>query len=207
MKNHELRLVANRFFILVVFQGFALFSQLGFAQKISLSAGAYNIEAESSASTSSTTVTGARKVSLTRLGSYQLGAQFAVSDPFELGVGYSVFYSQTLGGDMGFGPDISLFYFPLNRGAPSINQAFEGTRISYYETLRPFAAFSFHQRQFQSVQTSYSGYGLSVGSEINWVKGRSLVMQFNYQNLMGPNSYTFQFTDFRLGIQWLMGQK
>lgn len=167
-------------------------------QKLGATFGFYDIRAESQGSNGAT-----QSLALQRPGAYQLTAQFRLLDPLEIGVGYSLFYSRIIGGDMGFGPDISLIYFPFAAGGIQSWNEF-GHSLKLQETLRPFIAGSFHQRQFQSVQTSYSGFGLQIGLEWNQNAKWGYLAKLSTQSLTGPNSLGFQFLDLSLGFQLYM---
>jgi hypothetical protein len=167
------------------------------AQKVGASFGYYNIQAESS------NANGTINLDLTRLGSYQLSAHFPMLDDLDLGVGYSIFYSRTFGGDMGFGPDIFVNYFPLSRNGRRVwNES--GIRLFITDTLRPYFGLAFHQRQFQSVQTSYSGFGIQAGLE--WAQSVQWGYHFKFsaQNLIGPSSLSFRFIDLSFGLQYYL---
>lgn len=167
-------------------------------QKLGTTFGFYDIRAESESSTGAT-----QSLALQRPGAYQLNAQFRLLDPLEIGVGYSLFYSRIIGGDMGFGPDISLIYFPFAAGSIQSWNEF-GHSIKLIETLRPFIAGSFHQRQFQSVQTSYSGFGLQMGLEWNQNPKWGYLARVSSQSLTGPSSLSFRFLDLSFGFQLYM---
>ena len=172
-----------------------IFTSMGQAQKISAHFGFYDIRAESQSSSGNTSV-----LALQRPGSYQLQAQFRLLEPLEIGIGYSLFYSKIIAGDMGFGPDISLIYFPKTAGSRQ-TWSQEGLSVKALENWRPFISGSFHQRQFQSIQTSYSGFGLQVGLE--WAQNEQwgYVVKGGAQTLVGPGSLNFRFLDVNAGFQ------
>jgi hypothetical protein len=178
--------------VLCIFLG-----QFAEAQKIGANFGYYDIQARSQ------NMGQIVSLSLARLGNYQLTGQFGVTHFLDLGVGYSIFYSRTLGGDMGFGPDIFLNYFPFSRNG---NQHWSerGIQLSLHETIRPYLGIAFHQRQFQSVQTSYSGFGLQGGLE--WAQSHEWGYHFkaSFQNLIGPSSLNFRFMDISFGLQYYL---
>lgn len=180
---------------------FYLFCLLSFislpvlANKISAQFGFYDIKAQALNSGQTSTT------SLTQLGSYQLSASFSLFDPIEVGAGYSLFYSKTVSGDMGFGPDLFLRYFPFVRGSKTTLEQ-EGVKLKMLEAYRPYVGFSFHQRQFQSVQTSYSGFGLSSGVEWMHDTQWGYLVHLNYQSLVGPDGMNFNFMDLGFGLQW-----
>lgn len=176
----------------------AILPSLAFGQKLGATFGFYDISAQAQSSTGAT-----QSLALQRPGSYQLNAQFRLKEPLEISVGYCIFYSKIIGGDMGFGPDISLIYFPLAAGSSQAWNDFEHS-LKLLETLRPFVAGSFHQRQFQSVQTSYSGFGLQVGLEWSQNQKWGYIAKASSQSLTGPSSLSFRYLDLSLGFQLYM---
>lgn len=175
------------------------FSLLCFApawgQKLNFDFGYYTIEADPSSNTGSSD-----KIKLSGLGSYSLSGEFDLAGPFEIEVGYTVFFSKVVQGDMGFGPDFSLVYFPLNHGSYLKS---ESPQVQYreIEQWRPFADFSFHQRQFQSAQSSFSGFGAGAGLEYQYTTQTSLRAQLRSMSLIGPSSTKFNYTDLLIGLQ------
>lgn len=176
------------FFILLIF------AHPCWGQKVNLDLGFYSIKAV--APSGSTT----GSIDLSSPGAYSLSANFAIRPQIELSPGYTVFYSKIFRGDMGFGPDFYLHYFPVTSGSGlKVSQG----DISYFETehIRPFVSFSFHQRQFQSVQSSYSGFGICLGSELQWTKISSLRTMFRTMSLAGPSGGTMNYMDLLVGYQ------
>lgn len=166
------------------------------AQKLNVDGGFYTINATAPTTSSSTSTS----VNLSSLGVYSLSANFHVLPKIEFSPGYTIFYSKIYRGDMGFGPDFSFYYFPLNSGSgvSTINQ-----QISYWEIekWRPFGGISFHQRQFQSVQSSYSGFGFSGGVELQLNTRTSARALLRSMSLNGPSSAVMTYTDVMLGLQ------
>ena len=88
----------------------------------------------------------------------------AIHDQLEFGVGYSVAMSSVIGGDLAFGFDLGLYYFPVT-SAGAYRTVSDDTKVFFQELWRPFVFGSFNQRQFQSVQSNYAGYSLGAGVE------------------------------------------
>ncbi len=125
-----------------------------FASKFSVSAGAYDITAETTRSDGS----------IRNLGVYQLSFRFPIIRQLELGVGYSVAMSGVVGGDLAFGVDLGLQYYPVT-SAEGITWSSDSASFQMNELWRPYVGLGFHQRQVQAIQTSYAGFGLSLGVE------------------------------------------
>jgi hypothetical protein len=183
-----------------IFAGTTLFWLLFFsgsiwAQKVTLDVGFYSINAVGPSAG------GSGNVSLSTPGAYSLSAGFAIRPQWELSPGYTVFYSKIFQGDMGFGPDFYLHYYPFNAGN---GLKYSEGNISYYEKerWRPFASVSFHQRQFQSVQSSYSGFGFDFGSEFQISKITSTRLMMRMMTLAGPSGGSLTYMDLLLGYQF-----
>jgi hypothetical protein len=175
-----------------------LFSSHAWAQKVNLDFGFYTINAEAPAPAGSTAAPST--VSLSGPGAYSLSGNFEMRPGIEIGVGYTVFYSKFISGDMGFGPDFSLIWFPINEGSGlSLNS--QSVRYFEIQSWRPFVGMSFHQRQFQSVESSYSGFGFNGGIEMQYTNTMSFKGAVRSMSLIGPSKSKFQYTDVLVGIQ------
>lgn len=171
-----------------------LVGSLANAMKLNLDVGYYNINAKSPSGAAST------DVRLSTPGVYSISGNFPILSQLELGVGYSVFFSQMISGDMGFGPDIYLYYFPMGAGS-GYKQSEGSVFYSEIEKLRPFGYISFNQRQFQSVQSSYSGFGFGGGLEYQLDASRALRASLRSMSLVGPSQATFSYFDLLVGLQ------
>jgi hypothetical protein len=98
------------------------------------------------------------------LGLYQFSLRRAVAPQFELSAGFTIYFTQLIKGDSGSGLDLAVYYYPITTAGQSESSA-EGASFSLQETWRPYLAASFNQRNFQSVQTSYTGFGALAGIE------------------------------------------
>ena len=101
---------------------------------------------------------------LNGIGVYSLGYRHPVLSKLEVGIGYSVLMSRGIGGDLSFGFDFSASYFPITQAGP-VEANSPDTTVVIEELWRPYVSVSFHQRQFQSTQTGYAGFGLAAGTE------------------------------------------
>lgn len=168
------------------------------AKKVNVGFGFYSIKADSPSTNSTTPGT---SVSLSGPGAYNLLAKFDIAPTLELGAGYTVFYSKGFSGDMGFGPDISLSWYPLNQGSGiSVSR----NSIDYFEiqSFRPYVGMAFHHRQFQSVESSYSGFGFEAGLEIQKDLESAFVASVRSMPLIGPSKAKFQYMDFIFAYQF-----
>lgn len=169
------------------------FNEPLWASKINIDFGYYTMKAESPS------VAGT-SVSVNSLGSYSLSGNIPLAGNWELGLGYTVFFSKIYKGDMGFGPDFSIFYFPFNAGS-GFEHMDRNVVYSEIEYLRPFAGLSFHQRQFQSIQSSYSGFGIAIGLEYQILRETAVRAQIKNQNLQGPSNTVMKWMELMVGLQ------
>lgn len=137
--------------------------------------------------------------SVDNFGAYQLNFRYAVTHFMEVAIGYSLIASKTFSGDFGFGPDIGLIYFPFTSANP-ISAATENVHYTSYELFKPYLTTAFHQRQYQSIQSSYAGFGFGAGSEVYWKSNMSFKVEIRYLPLGGPDSAISNELDFLGGI-------
>lgn len=135
------------------------------------------------------------------LGSYVATYNYNFFDRVDFSVGYSLFFTKIISGDIGYGPDLGFTYFPFTSSSPIQIQT-DRVLMVYRDTLRPFLNFSFHQRQYQSVEAAYAGFGLGLGAEYHWNSKFDLKGLFRYQLLTGPQQSTGNYMDFLLGVSF-----
>ena len=170
--------------------GLFLLPQLSYSKaKLDVMAGYFSLKAKTKEKTGN----------VDNFGSYQLNFRYAVSHFLELGIGYSLIASKTFSGDFGFGPDIGLVYFPFTSANP-IEASNENVHFQSYELFKPYLAAAFHQRQYQSIQSSYAGFGFTVGSELYWKRNMSFKGEVRYLPLGGPDSAVSDELDLLFGI-------
>jgi hypothetical protein len=122
---------------------------------------------------------------LGNFGLYRAAFRLEFVESWEFGVAYSLYVVGTESPDLGFGPDLSIRYFPLT-GASARRVETDTAQVVSYEILRPYVAATFSQRQFQSIQSSYAGGGLTLGSEIVLDRKFYVVGEGSYSRLKGP---------------------
>lgn len=133
------------------------------------------------------------------IGAYRIGYRRSISPRVDLGLGYNLLYSSIVGGDAAFGLDVGLTYFPFGLSGMETYER-NGQRLVLQPDFRPFVGFSFNQRNVQSVQTSYSGFGIAVGAEKTWNGSTSLTTTLRYNTLSGSKSATATIIDFLVGL-------
>jgi opacity protein-like surface antigen len=157
--------------------------------KLELSSGGYALSA----------TTAKRSGSLAGLGIYRIGYSYGFGNQFEFQLGYTLFMSDIITGDLGFGPDLGVLYYPVtDTGIRNI--VTENVQLSVEDVVRPFVSLGFHQRQFQSVESSYAGFSVGAGAEYGWSQDFSLKGQVRYLLLNGPSNATANQLDLLFGI-------
>lgn len=138
------------------------------------------------------------QVSKKNIGTYDLDYRYPVNDYLEMGFGYSLLMTNTFGGDMSFGPNIELLTYPLTTPG-KVSYYSEKASLEIFEKIRPYAGVSFHQRQFESIQSSYAGFGFIAGTEYWLTSKYGIKAQFRMISLSGPQSSSASQTDVSLG--------
>jgi hypothetical protein len=105
--------------------------------KLDMSFGGYSLSAKSPQ--------GEGRVS--GLGSYSATYHYGFFDKLDFSVGYSLFFSGIITGDMGFGPDLGFTYYPISYSGATILKT-ERTYLFVKDIWRPLINVSFNQRQF-----------------------------------------------------------
>lgn len=178
----------------IVAAAVVLQAPMAHATKLNFDLGFFSINATPPANS------GLNNISLAAPGVYSLSGSFEVQPSIEVSVGYSILFSKTFTGDMGFGPDVMLNYFPFTR-ASGFQAGTETAQYSEIEKLRPYVMVGFHQRQFQSAQSAFSGFGFGAGSEYQWDEKLSLRVSVRMMNLLGPSEAKFNYFDANVGVQ------
>jgi hypothetical protein len=179
-----------KFFFLL---GLCFFSDGVLARgKLDVSVGFFSLQA--------TTARGTSTVS--SLGSYQLAYRTPVFVKVELLVGYSMIMSKIYTGDLGFGPDLGVVYFPFTAAYP-LEAKSENVTFRTSELYKPYVGSAFHQRQYQSSQSTYAGFSGFVGSEYYLMDKVSLKGELRFIKLTGPSQGTATEMDVLFGTSIL----
>ncbi|MFK8139285.1 MAG: hypothetical protein AB8E15_13075 [Bdellovibrionales bacterium] len=153
-----------------------LLSTQAFAGKMDLGFGFYSLEAKTSSASGSSA----------NLGLYRANYAMDLTRNLDFNVGYTLIMSNIVGGDLGYGFDFGVSWYPLGPSAP-IMGGVEGLFVKIEPTYRPFVELSFHQRQFQSVQSSYAGFGIALGAERDFTDSYDLKASARFISLDGPS--------------------
>jgi hypothetical protein len=171
--------------LLIIF----LISSKVFAHKLNLSAGYYSYSAKTSSGTSS----------ISGPSSFSFRYSHSVIPKFELSVGYTLNTEKITGGDISYGADVGGLFYPLSEAQ---TKEFNSTRLfaQSFSQWRPKLGMFFHQRQFQSVRTSYAGFGFLGGTEWHWRDNFFLEGNIRYIALNGPNKSEANITEILIGL-------
>ncbi len=129
------------------------------------------------------------EANLSNWGAYSFEYMIPFYDQLEFHFGYTVNMANGIGGDIAYGLDLGVTYYPFSRTSNIYFQR-PDFNLTILEQWRPFIGLSFHQRQFQSIRTSYAGFGITGGSEYAMWKRTSLVGSLRILSLSGPESST-----------------
>lgn len=148
------------------------------ADKIEVAAGGFQLSASNSNNSSSAAVSGP--------GAYHIAYRRPFFQRYEIDFGYSILISQIFTGDMAFGVDIGLNYFPLTTASDITASAGDSSLVFQYQ-WRPFVGAAFSQRNFQSTNSQYVGFGVKAGAEYQLSGAMSVVGSGRFISLGGPN--------------------
>lgn len=131
---------------------------------------------------------GDKKGQVSAVGAYKLSyAQSLFSPNLEIDLGYTLLMSSTFGGDLAYGVEAGVNYYPFSPAS-----VYEGrsktSAVSINPLWRPFVGGNFSQRQAQSTNSGYAGFGLVVGTERAIDQFFDLKGLVRYSFLSGPRS-------------------
>ena len=160
----------KHFFLLI------LLSHSLYAHKLSLGLGAYSVDAK----------VGSTSSSISNFGAYRIQYNSPIRDFFELTLAYTVLIEDIISGDKAFGPSVGLSYYPFG---PETAAQFSDENLTYLtlKNFNPYLNASFNQRQYQSIDSSYSGFSIGGGVEFGLTKALILMSELQYAFLEGPN--------------------
>lgn len=147
------------------------------AAKVGVELGYFSLSAQS----------GARSGSASALGMYRVAYRAPWLERLELDLGYSLFMTRTLQGDLGFGLDLGVNWYPLTEVGPA--EFAGGSSTFVFDPIwRPFFGGAFVQRQFQSVQTGYAGFSFKAGIERSVSERLSALASLRWLGLRGSQT-------------------
>lgn len=161
--------------------------------KVDVMAGIYSLSAKTEEASGS----------LSQFGLYKVGYRRSLLKNLEFGASYSLFTSEIAGGDLGFGPDLTLVYYPMTSASPLIFKTDE-YKIFLSEKMKPYIFGGFHQRNFQSFNASFAGFGAGAGLDYTWQPEFSLRGEIRYLSLYGPSKSTASVIDVLFGVSFFL---
>jgi hypothetical protein len=181
----------HRFAKFWLLSGVVLFASQAQASRVSFETGGYTLAANS----------GGRTSLLGSIGVFRLAFQYPVHPQVDLHLGYTIATSKVFSGELAYGLDLGASWYFLTR-AESIKLEQPGRVYTAYERLRPFASLGFYQRQYQSLQAGFAGFGLGLGLDVALAKAWTLRLGARGIFLFGPNSSSLINLDYLLGTSF-----
>jgi hypothetical protein len=137
--------------------------------------------------------------SLANLGAFHAAYEHQIIPGWELSAGYTILVSGLISGDMAFGVDLGINYYPFSASEP---YRFVDNTHSFVSTdlWRPYIGAYFAQRQFQVVQSGYAGAGVAVGVERALADDYSLKVIVRHLFFAGASSTTAAETTVLAGV-------
>lgn len=155
--------------------GFGIYAE---ARKFNVTMGYFNVSAKTETADGS----------LNNLGAYNFTFTQTMNDQLEAVLGYTVLMSNVVGGDLSFGLDLGLRYFPLTRLRPQQTEM-KTASVFISEIWRPYVGVGFSERRFQSVEANYAGFGITLGTERQLeIENYSLLIELRYTSFSGSSS-------------------
>lgn len=118
-----------------------------------------------------------------------------------MNVGYNILFESIITGDSSFGFDLGANYFHWGSGNIG-NSKIGNIDIKIFQDWSPYVGFNFNQRQYQSIRSSYSGFGLTVGSLKNLLGKMNLIIEARYVSLSGATSSTATELSLQSGVSY-----
>lgn len=132
-----------------------------------------------------TSKTSAGQRNLSNLGHFMVSYEIPVLDRVTIKPSYSLYIVGSDLSDLGYGLNLEFDYYPFSFNRRLIYKD-QNLFVSSSEKLRPYVGLSFHQRQYQSIQSSYAGLGINVGADYQWQQDTKLNVWFASLSLSGP---------------------
>jgi opacity protein-like surface antigen len=195
MRNLRLTIVKLPKAVLPWIIGFAIAIPCAQADKFDISLGYFDLTAQQTGST------GSKSGNASSLGLYQFLYRHQFTESIEVGLGYSVMASSGIGGDLGYGVDLGIYYFPFTPAEAETIRV-ENSIAVLTPVWRPYVTAGFYQRQFQAVQTGYAGAGAGVGVERALSGSFALRAEARYIKLSGTTTSTANTTDLMFGVSF-----
>jgi hypothetical protein len=170
MKNRKRLNQISLYYTLLFFIGnlVSIGSVFAFDNKIDFSAGTFSITATNKITNKS--------AQISSLGSYEFRYRRAITRQLDFFGGYSLNFKNVLGGSSIYGFEFGAIYFPFSASG-AMKSVLDDSQITIEEVWRPFVEANFIERNFQGIQTTYSGFGGGMGTERRLWNNFSLIGQ------------------------------
>jgi hypothetical protein len=140
--------------------------------------------------------------SVSALGIYEIFYRHPFFNSIEVGLGYSLLVANGVSGDLGYGIDIDLNYFPFTAPESTRDQT-HNVQLVVNPLWRPFVGVAFIQRQFPSADATYAGFGAKIGTLRTLTDKFSIRSEFRYSTLGGSVSgLSATSIDFLIGVNF-----
>jgi len=121
------------------------------------------------------------------LGVYQIEYRHGFFSKFELGLGYSLMASGTVGGSLGYGLDLDAYYYPFTFSGIQTFKEGDKYQVVSSDIWRPFVGTSFNQRTFSTSSVGFAGFGFILGTERSVTEKLSIKAEFRVLSLGGSS--------------------
>ncbi len=166
-------------------------SQSIFAQQFSVGWGYFMVDAQ----------VGSNSANISNLGAYKMEYLTNFTEKFKLAISYNLIMEDIYSGDKSFGPSIGFKYYPLRNNTVYKSQI-DGVSLTDILHINPFVHLGFSQRQYQSIESTYSGFLIGGGIETGWTDNIALWSELQISLLEGPNQGSATETLILFGISY-----
>ncbi|WP_132323321.1 hypothetical protein [Pseudobacteriovorax antillogorgiicola] len=129
--------------------------------------------------------TSAGDTNLANLGHFRLVYEIPFMNRFSVKPSYSLYLLGIDSSDIGYGFDLEFNYYPFTFNRP-MKLGQNSLNFMSAEKLRPFVGLSFHQRQYQSIQSNYAGIGITFGAQYQYSREFRFVSGLTVISMKGP---------------------
>ncbi|MBT7608367.1 MAG: hypothetical protein HN576_01335 [Bacteriovoracaceae bacterium] len=136
---------------------------------------------------------------ISNLGAYRIFFIHEIKSTLSINIGYNIIFEKILTGDSSFGFDLGVNYFHF--GSSNTKKSKIGNiDIKVIQDWSPYVGFSFNQRQYQSIRSAYSGFGVIIGGMKSLMNKMNLILEGRYVSLTGATSSSATELTFQTGI-------
>ena len=144
---------------------------------IGVTGGYYSLNAKSDSSSTS----------VSNLGAYRVFFIHEMKSTLSINIGYNILFEKIVTGDSSFGFDLGLNYFHFG-SSNTKNSKIGNVDIKVVQDWSPYVGLNFNQRQYQSIRSAYSGFGVIIGGMKNLINKMNLILEVRYVILSGATT-------------------